>query len=354
MLDVFNGNEIAEKAENAVTLSSSETAETFDTDEDIKYSYCTEYMVEKSPDCKDPFMLRAYLETIGDSVVVVDDNEIIKVHVHTNDPGLAISKALEFGRFVNDPKPKIENMRIQHETRIKDKKISKRQEFTPVAPEKEFGFVAVAAGKGIEELFKDLGADVIIKGGQTMNPSIDDILKAVHSTPAKTVFVLPNNKNILMAAEQAAELSDRNVCVLPARTIPQGLSAIMAFDHDRSFVDNRMEMTKAVDKVSTGQITFAAKDSNYDGINIKKGEILAINNGKLLFNDKDVNKAALKLIKKMIKKSDMFVTVIYGSDVTSKQADKLQNDLNNKYGEKAEFVFVNGGQPVYHYIISVE
>lgn len=217
-------------------------------------------------------MLRAYLETIGDCVVVVEDDEIIKVHVHTDNPGLAIQKALEFGRFVNDPKPKIENMKIQHEMRVKDEKITNRQEFVPVRPEKDFGFVAVAAGHGLEEMFKDLGADCIIKGGQTMNPSTDDILKAIHATPARTVFVLPNNKNIIMAAEQAVNLADRNVCVLPTRTIPQGISALMAFDESNTFTDNRMEMIKAIERVSTGQVTFAARDSEYEGHNIKKAK----------------------------------------------------------------------------------
>lgn len=299
-------------------------------------------------------MLRAYLETIGDCVVVVEDDEIIKVHVHTDNPGLAIQKALEFGRFVNDPKPKIENMKIQHEMRVKDEKITNRQEFVPVRPEKDFGFVAVAAGHGLEEMFNDLGADCIIKGGQTMNPSTDDILKAIHATPARTVFVLPNNKNIIMAAEQAVNLADRNVCVLPTRTIPQGISALMAFDESNTFTDNRMEMIKAIERVSTGQVTFAARDSEYEGHNIKKGEIMAFNNGKLQFAEKDVNKAAYKLAKKMTKSDTSYITVIYGADVTEEQAESLIESLEAKLGSKIEIMLVNGGQPVYYYIISVE
>ncbi len=299
-------------------------------------------------------MLRAYLETIGDCVVVVEDDEIIKVHVHTDNPGLAIQKALEFGRFVNDPKPKIENMKIQHEMRVKDEKITNRQEFVPIRPEKDFGFVAVAAGHGLEEMFKDLGADCIIKGGQTMNPSTDDILKAIHATPARTVFVLPNNKNIIMAAEQAVNLADRNVCVLPTRTIPQGISALMAFDESNTFTDNRMEMIKAIERVSTGQVTFAARDSEYEGHNIKKGEIMAFNNGKIQFAEKDVNKAAYKLAKKMTKSDTSYITVIYGADVTEEQAESLIESLEAKLGSKIEIMLVNGGQPVYYYIISVE
>ncbi len=355
MLEVFSGNGIAKKSDaKTVTRTFDVTDNSAENEEEIKYSYCTEYIIEKKTGCKDSFMLRAYLETIGDCVVVVEDDEIIKVHVHTDNPGLAMQKALEFGRFVNDPKPKIENMKIQHEMRVKDEKITNRQEFVPVRPEKDFGFVAVAAGHGLEEMFKDLGADCIIKGGQTMNPSTDDILKAIHATPARTVFVLPNNKNIIMAAEQAVNLADRNVCVLPSRTIPQGISALMAFDESNNFTDNRMEMTKAIQRVSTGQITFAARDSEYEGHNIKKGEIMAFNNGKLQFAEKDVNKAAFKLTKKMSKNDTAYITVIYGADVTEEQAESLMALLEEKFGNKTEIMLVNGGQPVYYYIISIE
>lgn len=355
MLDVFSGNGIAKKSDKKPVARTFEvTDNSAENEEEIKYSYCTEYIIEKKTGCKDAFMLRAYLETIGDCVVVVEDDEIIKVHVHTDNPGLAIQKALEFGRFVNDPKPKIENMKIQHEMRVKDEKITNRQEFVPIRPEKDFGFVAVAAGHGLEEMFKDLGADCIIKGGQTMNPSTDDILKAIHATPARTVFVLPNNKNIIMAAEQAVNLADRNVCVLPTRTIPQGISALMAFDESDTFTDNRMEMIKAIERVSTGQVTFAARDSEYEGHNIKKGEIMAFNNAKLQFAEKDVNKAAYKLAKKMTKSDTSYITVIYGADVTEEQAESLIESLEAKLGSKIEIMLVNGGQPVYYYIISVE
>lgn len=353
MLEVFAGREIEKREGEKKTPRTFEVSDDQDT-EDIKYSYCTEYIIEKHPNAKDSFMLRAYLETIGDCVVVVEDDEIIKVHVHTDNPGLAIEKALEFGRFVNDPKPKIENMKIQHEMRVRDEKIQNRQELAPVKPEKDFGFVAVAAGEGIEEMFRDLGADCIIKGGQTMNPSTDDILKAIHATPARTVFVLPNNKNIIMAAEQTKNLADRNVCVLPTKTIPQGLSALMVFDETADFKENRMEMTKALENVSTGQITYAARDSEYEGHNIKKGEIMAFNNGKLLNSEKDMNKATVKLMKKMIKSDSSYATVIYGEDVTEEQAEDLKLTLEAKFGNKIEIMMMNGGQPVYYYIISVE
>lgn len=357
MSDVFSGGAIAEPAEN--TASQEASVDSFRTavseyDADITYTYCTEFMLEKNPDSnKDAFMLRAYLETIGDCVVVVEDDEIIKVHVHTDNPGLAIQKGLEFGYFINDPKPKIENMRIQHENKVKDAQAAE-EGFTPAEPEKEFGFVAVAAGHGLEAMFRDLGADVIVKGGQTMNPSTDDILRAIMQTPAHNIFVLPNNKNIIMAAEQAVKLTDRKVCVLQTRTIPQGISAMMAFDESQDLSENRIAMTKAFEKVSTGLVTFAARDSEFEGHQIKEGEILALDNGKLSFTEKDINKATYKLVKKLAKGDASFVTLIYGADVTEENAEELRDHIQSKFGDKIEVMLANGGQPVYYYIISVE
>lgn len=323
-------------------------------DEEINFTYCTEYIVEKYDSSADSAKLRAYLETIGDCVVVVEDDEIIKVHVHTDHPGKAITKALEFGRFINDPKPKIENMKIQHAGKVKEAAIAKQQEFVPVEPTKDFGFVAVAAGAGLERTFIDLGVDQVVRGGQTMNPSTDDILKAIHATPAKTVFVLPNNKNIIMAAEQAVNLANRNVCVLQTRTIPQGIAAMLAYDELSPLTENRIAMTKAAEAVSTGSITFAARDSELDGKPIRKDEILALDNGKLSFTEKDVNKAAYKLTKKMVKGDSSYVTVIYGADVTEEQSQQLKEMLAAKLNNRIELTMINGGQPVYYYLISVE
>ncbi len=353
MLNIFKGEAMPELEENKPKKTTIEPEIKDDHDGDIKYSYCTEYIVEKNAGCKDSFMLRAYLETIGDCVVVVEDSEIIKVHVHTDQPGLALQKGLEFGRFINEPKPKIENMRIQQEMRLRDKKFSEVK-FTPAKPENEYGFVAVAAGGGIEDMFRDLGADCIVKGGQTMNPSTDDILKAILSTPAKTVFVIPNNKNIIMAAEQAVNLADRNVCVIPTRSIPQGIAAMMAFDDTQTFDENRLEMTRAIEGVSTGLVTYAARDSDYEGVNIKKGDVLAFNDGKLQLNDKDVNKAAYRLVKKMAKGDSSLITVMYGCDVSASKAEELKSQLEAKFDGKAEIMLLNGGQPVYYYIISAE
>lgn len=348
MRDVFNGGKIVpldSPEVKAVTIDSfASTVGQYDTE--IHFTYCTEMLITKKSGCDDSSKLRAYLETIGDCVVVVEDDEIIKVHVHTNNPGKAIEKGLEFG-YIN--LPKIENMKLQHEAKQKEVK----QEFVPAKPEKEFGFVAVAAGKGIEAMFRDIGVDCIVKGGQTMNPSTEDILAAIMSCPAETVFVLPNNKNIIMAAEQAVKLADRKVCVLQTRTIPQGMSAMLAFDPDADFNTNRIEMTAALERVSTGQITFAARDSDFEGHSIKQGEILAMDNGKLSFTEKDLAKAAYKLSKRLIKGDSQFVTIIYGADVTEEAAETLQKQVSNKFSH-VDVNLINGGQPVYYYIISVE
>lgn len=358
MLDSFRGAALPEEAASE-TKSAPDPSVDFNAavaqyDEEINFTYCTEYIVEKNDASVDAAKLRAYLETIGDCVVVVEDDEIIKVHVHTDAPGLAITKALEFGHFINEPKPKIENMRIQHEGKVKEAKIVKQQDFVPVEPVNEFGFVAVAAGGGLERTFLDLGVDQVVKGGQTMNPSTDDILRAIHATPAKTVFVLPNNKNIIMAAEQAISLANRNVVVLQTRTIPQGIAAMLAYDDSADLNTNRTQMTKAFERVSSGSVTFAARDSELDGQKIKKNEVLALDNGKLSFTEKDVNKAAYKLTKKLIKGDSSYVTLIYGADVSEDQAQMLYEQLCMKYKDKIEITLLHGGQPVYYYLISVE
>ena len=319
--------------------------------EDIKFAYCTEFIVNKKPGAKDATALRAFLETIGDCVVVVDDDDIIKVHVHSNHPGKAIEEGIKFGELT---KMKIENMREQHHNIIKADEAVQKNRKVPVKPEKDFGFVAVAAGAGIEALFRDLGADSVVRGGQTMNPSTEDILEAIGQTPANNVFVLPNNKNIIMAAEQAVSLADRNVCVLQSRSIPQGITALMNFDPGADFVTNRSNMTDALDRVQSGQITFAVRDSEYDGHKIKQGEILAMDNGKIVFTEKDVTKALVKLTKRLVNSSSSFITVMYGSDVSDEAANAAYEQLRARISDSIDINIVNGGQPVYYYIISVE
>ncbi|MBE6852556.1 MAG: DAK2 domain-containing protein [Ruminococcus sp.] len=349
MLEIFNGGKVRD---GSVQSDASVSVAAADEDADIRFTYCTECIITKSHDCKDPASLRAYLETIGDCVLVVDDEEIIKVHVHTNNPGKVLERALDYG-FIN--LPKIENMKLQHDGKKKElMQKSARKSVERTKPEKKYGFVAVAAGHGVEALFKDLGADCIVSGGQTMNPSTEDILDAVYSTPAETVFILPNNKNIIMAAEQVVKFADRGVCVLQTRTIPQGISAMLAFDESADISDNKVAMTRAFEKVSTGLVTFAARDTEFDGKSIKKGEIIALDNNRLAFTDKDMNKVVLKLVKKLINSDTSFVTLIYGADVTDENAEKMQKLISQKLSDKIEVTLINGGQPVYYYIISVE
>ena len=363
MLSVFKDGVMIQSAaveeSSAEEPSSRNAAGEYETE--ITFTYCTEFIVNRNREIdKQPAELRAYLETIGDCVVVVDDDEIIKVHVHTDHPGNAIENALTFGQLVH---LKIENMRDQHERAKHDaenaqKKPAKSADltetFTPVTPTKPVGFVSVCAGDGVAELFRDLGVDTVVSGGQTMNPSTDDILKAVETTPAETVFVLPNNKNIIMAAEQCIPISTRKVIVIHTRTIPQGISAMLAYDPDTEDEANAIEMQKATEKIATGQVTFAARDSDFDGHSIKKGEILAMLGGKISFVENDVDKSVLKLLKQMIKRDSQFVTVIYGEDVSEEQAALLEEQIRQKYGAKTEITVINGGQPIYYYIISVE
>ena len=276
------------------------------------------------------------------------------MHVHTNNPGKAIEKALEFGSI---NLPKIENMRYQHEAAKKPEKVtvsSSNKAYVAVPPEKTYGFVAVAAGDGVENMFRDAGADCIVKGGQTMNPSTQDILAAIQATPAETVFVLPNNKNIIMAAEQAAKLADRKVCVLQTLTVPQGLSALLAFDPEADFNSMRSDMTKAFERVKTGQITFAARDSEFDGQKIKNGEILALENGRLSFVDTEANRAAYKLIKKLVDGDSEFITIIVGEDIDDATAEALRARVAEKFGARMDVNCIRGDQPVYYYILSVE
>lgn len=319
---------------------------------DIEFTYCTEFLVQKKSGCKDAKLLRAYLESIGDCVVVVDDDDIIKVHVHTEHPGKALEEGLLFGSLIN---LKIENMKEQHKTQEKKVEMAKKQKLQPVKPEKRYGFVSVVNGKGLEDIFTDLGADSIVRGGQTSNPSTEDIVEAVLATPAENVFVLPNNKNIIMAAEQAVKLiNDRRVIVLQSRTVPQGISAMMAFDPEGNVNENSVNMTAALDNVGTGSITFAVRDSEFDDKKIKQGDILAMENGKLAIVERDVKRALVKITKRLIKSDSSYITVIYGSDVTDDDAQEAYQLLKAKLGNDFEIVLVNGGQPIYYYIVSVE
>lgn len=324
--------------------------------DDIKFGYCSEFLIEKNDSAKekDPLKLRAYLESIGDCVVVVDDSSIIKVHVHSNEPGNVIQAGLKYGQLINI---KIDNMRYRHanaDVGVKDGE--KPVEPEVCEPENEYGFVAVCAGSGLEELFSDIGADTIVSGGQTMNPSTDDILSAIEKTPAKVVYVLPNNKNIIMAAEQAGPMAkDRDVRVLPTKTIPQGISAMLSFDETASADENQMNMISAFENVETAQVTFAARDSEVDGKPIKKGEIMGLCNGKIKFIGESVTDIAIKSTQKLFKKGEhSLITIIFGEGASEEDATIVEEALSKKFGNDVEISIVNGNQPIYYFIISVE
>ena len=361
MQQVFEGKGMVEGGVEAKAAKKQSNNAVAMADEEITFTYCTEFIVLRDPKAtREPIQLRAFLESIGDCVVVVDDEEIIKVHVHTNDPGRALHEAIEFGQFET---VKVENMRIQHENAgwVEEADAAAANAGPArVEPEEPFGFVSVAAGDGVQALFGDLGCAQVVAGGQTMNPSTDDILQAIEATPAKVVYVLPNNKNIILAAEQAVPLADRKVHVLPTRTIPQGISAMLAFDPDASEKDNLLAMTRAADNVSTGQVTFAARDSSYDGKAIKKGDMLALDNGKVSFTEADAITAIAKLAKNIVKartqagKTTEFMTLLYGEGTTAEEAEQAADAIRAKIPDGIDITVVEGGQTVYYYILSVE
>lgn len=355
MKRVFEGQPMVKDGEEAP--ASGEPADEMahnaagENEEEIHFTYCTEFIVRRANN-NDSLKLRAYLETIGDCVVVVDDDGIIKTHVHTDDPGRALHRAIEYGQLIT---VKVENMREQHAKAAESaKQKAKSPAYAAVDENIPYGFVSVAAGEGIAQLFRDLGVDAIVSGGQTMNPSTDDILNAVQSVPAKTVFVLPNNKNIIMAAEQAIALADREVRVLPTRTIPQGLSAMLAFDTDVDADENCIQMAKAFERVGTGQVTFAARDSEFDGYKIKEGELLALENGKISFVEQDLSKAVVRLTKNLVNRDSSFITLMYGEGIEEAQAQAISEAVQARVGNEIEVTLINGGQPVYYFIISVE
>jgi DAK2 domain fusion protein YloV len=327
-------------------------------DEIIHFTYCTEFIIGRNPECKkDPQDLRTYLESMGDCVLVVDDDEIIKVHVHTEDPGNALEAGLAYGQLLT---VKIDNMKEQHRKNALENETAKAKSAAspePAEPAEEVGFVAVAAGDGLKTLFTDLGCAQVVSGGQTMNPSTEELMAAALATPAKTVIILPNNKNIILAAEQTIPLiQDRKVIVLPTRTIPQGLSALLAYNPDASVEVNTVGMMEAASGVQTGTVTFAARDSEFGGKRIRKEDTLGLINGKLTLIEKsrDAVHVCSKLTRSMVGRGTSFITLIYGEDVTEEMANDAYNRIKSKVSNEIEITLVNGGQSVYYFIISVE
>ena len=357
MLCFIKDGEIVEYEESqALTLESFDSAAA-EFDDDIEFTYCTEIIVGREPECElEPDDLRTFLQTIGDCVVMVNDEEIIKIHVHTETPNVVLEKGLLYGQLLA---VKVENMKEQHKNAKKNnkstKKKKKKETFAFAEPEEQFGFVAVAAGEGLKTLFNDLGCLNVVSGGQSMNPSTDDILEAILGTPAKNVIVLPNNKNIILAAEQTIPLvTDRKVIIVPTRTIPQGMTALLNFDPEISAESNAQLMIDAAHGVDTGLVTFAARNSEFGGKKIKEGDIIALENGKLTITEKNAVKALVKLAKDMVSRDTSFITLIYGEDVSEEDANKAYEELRDKFGSRADISLVKGDQPVYYFILSVE
>ena len=346
MLSSIQGEDVvAQSAADAPAVKEAADFSDFNT-EDITFTYCTEFIVSREND-KDPEELRAFLSQLGDSLVLVDDDEIIKVHVHTNDPGKALSEAIHYGSFVT---VKVENMRLQHTEKVMNEK-----DLAPqiAEPEKPLGVVSVCAGAGLADVFLNLGVDQIISGGQTMNPSTQDILEAVNKVPAETVFVLPNNKNIIMAAEQVDALTPKHVVVIPSKTVPQGVTAMLAFSPEGAVEENTDAMTQALGNVDTMQITYAARNSDFDGYDIHEGDYLALYGSQLFGTSRDIKVLLKSLAEKVRDDGKEYVTIYYGEDVKEKHAQKAA-DIFADICPDADVNLLSGGQPVYYYLISAE
>lgn len=357
-LDAFSGKETDFDITPAATVRGGGAAgkEQIDT-ADIKFGYCTEFivMLEKEYTAGDRAEFKAYLESLGDSIVLVDDEGIVKVHVHTNDPGLAIQKGLSYGSLTS---MKIDNMREEHNERLQLSKMSeqnkKSEEAKAEEPKKPVGFISVSVGEGMNEIFEGLGVDYIISGGQTMNPSTEDMLNAIEHVNADTVFIFPNNKNIVMAANQARDLTeDKNIVVIPTKTVPQGITALIGFMPDRTAKENEEQMLEDIKYVKTGQVTYAVRDTNMDGVEIHQNDIMGIGDEGILSVGKEIEQTTIDMIGKMMNDDSELVSVYAGEDVSEEDMNKLEEKLTAKYTD-CDFEFQYGGQPIYYYVVSVE
>ena len=357
--DCLLGKEIDLTAALGTTTTAKVEADT--TQADIKYGYCTEFIIniEKKFDNGDELNFKAYLESIGDSIVVVADDEIVKVHVHTNDPGLAIQKALTYGSL---SKMKIDNMREEHKEKLikeaqkaeAEKKAAEEAAKKPAEPKKKYGFISVSAGAGLSEIFEGLGVDVVIEGGQTMNPSTEDMLNAIDKVNAENVFILPNNSNIILAANQAQSIvTDKNVYVVPSKTIPQGITALINFDESADAEANFDNMSSEMKNVKTGQVTYAVRDTSMDGKEIKQNDIMGIGDKTILSVGKDIEETTIDMLSQLIDDDSELISVYYGADVSSEQVDSLTAKIEETYPD-LDLEVHSGGQPIYYYIVSVE
>jgi uncharacterized protein len=352
----LKGEKVSEQASlpsmnDLVSAEHHKAAQDFMSTEDIEFGYCTEFMV-KFEDDKHAFNeedFRNDLSEFGDSLLVISDDELAKVHIHSEEPGNVLSYGHKYGSLINI---KIENMRQQHSSIVGDSRQVKAQA-PPVKKEVDFAIVTVAMGEGISELFKSIGATAVIEGGQTMNPSTEDIVKAVEEVNAKKVIIMPNNKNIIMAAEQAAEVLSAEVAVVPTKTVPQGMAALLAFNPAFSVEDNKKTMSEASRHVKTGQITYAVRDTNIDGMTISKDDFMGIAEGKIVISEKDRQQSAKRLLDDMLDEESEILTILYGEDVTEGDALSLQEYVEDHY-EDVEVEVHNGKQPLYSYIFSIE
>lgn len=356
----YNGLTGKEEIKEPVTSGGAAKAQTMSSEEidtsHIKYGYCTEFiiMLEKEYNAEIEAKFKEFLTSIGDSLVVVSDDEIVKVHVHTNHPGLAFEKGLEYGSLTS---MKVDNMREEHKEKViheQDRKKAAEQEAAKEEPKKPFGFVAVSVGEGLNDIFKDLGVDHIIEGGQTMNPSTEDVLDAISKVNAETVFVFPNNKNIILAANQAAEIEEeKQVIVIPTKTIPQGISALISFDETTTAEANQAGMEDAITAVKSGQVTYAVRDTSIDGKEIKTGDYMGIDDAGIQAVGQDITEVVKDLIGAMADEDSELLSIYYGSDVEEEKANALVEAVQAAYPD-FEVEAHAGGQPIYYYILSLE
>ncbi len=353
--DAYLGKEVNYTIENREKTSGAEIST--EAPAEIKFGYCTEFiiMTRKPMDEAEELAFKAFLEGIGDSIVVVADEDIVKVHVHTNDPGVAITKALTYGEL---SRMKIDNMREEHQEKlIKDASKRAQEEAKaakPAMPHKETGFISVSIGEGIGEIFRGLGVDYLIEGGQTMNPSTEDMLNAIEQVNADTIYILPNNKNIILAANQAQELTkDKQIIVIPTRTVPQGISAIINYAPDKSAEENKEAMTEGLSMIKTGQITYAVRDTHIDDKTIHEGDIMGIGDHSILAVGREIAAVTKETVGLMLDEDSELISVYYGADVTEEDAQALGAELGEQYPD-CEVEVYSGGQPIYYYVVSVE
>lgn len=344
MYEALKGNSIKAKDSNDSNVSEVKQAGTSINTEDIKFCYCTEFILESNSISDTE--IRDIMLKYGDSLAVVGDEGIIKVHVHTNNPGLVLQDALKHGQLVTI---KIENMKLQHENTL----VGDTDEIAQSVEEKEYGFIATSMGEGLAKIFKDFGVDYIIEGGQTMNPSTEDFMKAIDSINAKNIFIFPNNSNIIMAANQAKELSDKNIIVIPTKNTPQGFTALVNFNADASVEENEQALMESLTMVKSGQVTFAVRDTVMNDVEVKEGNIIGIAESKLMDAGDSVDEITTSLVEKLVDEDSAIITLFYGEDVTEEDANNLRDELEEKF-EDLDIELYYGGQPLYYYLISVE